>query len=80
MPEKAPRFVPITWGIIDLLVAAAIVFFWRPASGTLLWYVRGVPVVILGAMGLQSMWIGFFASAEVVRRRAMGDFTDDHST
>lgn len=77
MPDRAPRFVPLTWAGIDIAAAAALLFFWRPETGTLWWFVRGLPVIVLLAMGGQSLWTGLFASDEVVRRRVEGDFTDN---
>jgi hypothetical protein len=76
MAEKAPRWIPIVWAIIEFSAVGAIIFFWRPKDGTFWWYVRAVPFALLSYMGIQSLWCGFFASNATVQRRVRGDFKD----
>ena len=67
------RFIPLAWAVIDLAVAAALLFLWHP-HGALYW-VRSALGGLAFIMGLQSLYFGLFAPKSRIERLVEGDFS-----
>jgi len=78
MSGRPPRWIPLLAAVIELSLAAAIIIFWRPQAGTVWWYVRAVPFVLLAYQGCVSLWHVFISSDATLRRRLHGDFKDSN--
>jgi hypothetical protein len=74
MTDRPSRWIPLALAVMELLLVAAIMYFWRPKGGTIWWYVRGVPVVLLVYQAGVSLWDTFVTSDEKLNRRFRGDF------
>jgi hypothetical protein len=68
------RLIPAIWAIIDVAIAMAILRFWHASAYSLLWWLRGLPVMLFLLFGVQSAGIALFAPGDTVRRRVDGDW------
>jgi hypothetical protein len=64
---RAPRWLPLTWGIVAIAVAIGSLAVWHPEHRTFLW-VRSVLFPISLLCGVSALWRAFFShvTAELV--------------
>ena len=67
MTERAPRWVPFTHAVIELGIAAALLFFWHPREGGVLYWVRCIIFTFFVLPGGFSLWLAIFGSDQRVR-------------
>jgi hypothetical protein len=73
MSDRAPRYVPLVWGLLDLAAATGVLLLWPPPSNHILYWARGALFGFLAWMGIWDLKVVAFASDDQIRRATTGD-------
>ena len=73
MSERAPRYVPLIWGLLYLAAATGVLAFWPTPSNHILYWVRSALFGLLAWMGIWDLKVAAFASDDQIQRVTSGD-------
>jgi hypothetical protein len=73
MRERAPRYVPLTWGLLCLAGATCVLVFWTTPSGGTLYWIRDGVFSVLAWMGIWDLKVAAFATDDQIRRATGGN-------
>ena len=55
MPDEFPKWIPLTWALIDICVCVALLFIWQPHTYGFWWFARGAIFTLFAAMAIDSL-------------------------
>lgn len=73
MSERAPRYVPLVWGLVCLAGATGVLVLWPPPSNHILYWARSALFGFLAWMGIWDLKVVAFASSDQIHRATSGD-------
>lgn len=66
--RRAPRYVPLTSGLVYLAGAISVLVFWTEPSDTLLYWTRGAAFSVLAWLGIWNLKVAAFATDRQIWR------------
>jgi hypothetical protein len=62
MSERSPRYVPLTWGLLDAGGAICVIVLWPPPDGGILYWLRAGIFGVFAWMGVWNIKVAVFAT------------------